>query len=85
MRSSGLALAIRPPAGRFAVEACDGARHDDLTAPVQVALLVAAVEQVQEGHGRVPDCGGVDAEGLCVVFLRDGKAAGGELCDARRR
>ena len=70
MRRCGLALAVREARFCPPVEATDAACGNHLAFLLQVALVVARVEEFQEGDDAEEDGGGVDGESLCVFVER---------------
>ena len=48
-------------------EAGNGARHNDLAVLSQVALLVAGVQEFEEGEGRVVDARAIDMQRFRIV------------------
>jgi hypothetical protein len=67
----GLGLSVRPAARGLFVHASDGACNNDLRRLLYVSLLVAAVQQGQEGHGGVPHGGRVDGKRVHVGVKGD--------------
>ena len=66
----GLALAVRVARPRPPVEATDAACGNHLALLLHVALVVARIEQFEEGDDAEEDGGGVDGEGVCVFIER---------------